>query len=830
MKVSVNWLREYLDFELPATDELVERIGAQLGAVEEVIDLSGKYQGAVLVKVVECAPLENSDHLNLCFIDDGGVVDGVARRDDGLVQVVCGAPNVAAGLTVVWLPPGSTVPSTYDTDPFVLEARELRGAVSNGMLASPKELALGDSHEGLLIIDGEYQPGASFAETFKLNDQIIDIENKMFTHRPDCFGQLGVAREVAGILGRPFVSPSEYLTPGVVEARDGELKLDVRNDVPELVPRFMAQVFENIAIGPSPIWMQAYLARVGVRPINNVVDITNYFMLLTGQPSHAYDYDKVASLSGGDGAHLVVRHPEKDEQLTLLSGKTITPRSEAIMIATDRQAIGVGGVMGGADTEVDANTKNIILEVATFDMYSVRRTSMAHGLFTDAVTRFNKGQSPLQNDRVMAMIADQLIKDAQAAPATLHDLNGVSDKSAVHAPVRVEAQFVNDRLGLNLTADDMATLLTNVEFAVQISDEALTVTAPFWRTDIEIAEDVVEEIGRLHGFDKLPLVLPHRDITPAPQNPLLKQKAAIRASLTKVGANELLTYSFVHGDLISKAAQKPEQAFKLSNALSPDLQYYRLSALPSLLDKVHGNIKAGHSQFALFELSKAHGTAHLNKDGLPLEFEDLDLVFASKQTQAGAAFYRAKAYLDVLAMDLGLALMYQPFDKDPDDPITDPYDLSRSAQVLVDNQVLGIVGEFKASVRRNFKLPAYSAGFSVSQQRLLQAGGQTASRYRSLPRFPKVEQDICLRVPADTSYKSLFDVVMDTLNNSKPADTTFSVGALDIFQREDDAAHKQITFRVSLVSHERTLTDQEMAKLLQQVAERAGSEVKAEQV
>ncbi|HEY1064347.1 MAG TPA: phenylalanine--tRNA ligase subunit beta, partial [Candidatus Saccharimonadales bacterium] len=601
MKVSVNWIRKYLDFDLPATDELVARIGAQLGEVEEVVDFGAKYRGAVLVNVVECSKLENSDHLQLCFIDDGGATENVTRREDGLVQVVCGAPNVAAGVTVVWLPPGVTVPSTYDTDPFVLEARELRGTVSNGMLASPKELALGDSHDGLLLLDGEHKPGTSLIEAFDLNDQIIDIENKMFTHRPDCFGQLGVAREVAGILGKPFTSPDEYLTPSSATATGG-LQLEVRNDVPELVPRFITETFENITIGPSPVCMQTYLVRAGIRPINNVVDITNYFMLLTGQPSHAYDYDKVAALSGGEGAVLVVRHPRKDEQLTLLSGKTITPRDEAIMIATDKQAIGLGGVMGGADTEVDASTKNIILEVATFDMYSIRRTSMAHGLFTDAVTRFNKGQSPLQNDRVAAMLRSQLMHDAGATPAGLHDLNTTGDATSVHPTVQVTPEFINARLGLSLSGEEMQQLLTNVEFTVGLEGSTLSVAAPFWRTDIETREDVVEEIGRLYGFDKLPLELPKRDITPAPEHPLLAQKSAIRDSLSRAGANEVLTYSFVHGNLIDKASQKREHAYKISNALSPDLQYYRLSALPSLLDKVHPNIKAGYDEFALFEL------------------------------------------------------------------------------------------------------------------------------------------------------------------------------------------------------------------------------------
>jgi phenylalanyl-tRNA synthetase beta chain len=316
MKVSRNWIQQYLDFDLPSNDELVKKIGAQLGAVEEVRDLSEQYKGIVIAKVVSCKPHPNADKLKLCLIDDGNTVASVERNTDGYVQVVCGAPNAAEGLFVAWLPPGATVPSTaHDQEPFRLEAREIRGEKSNGMLASAKELAIGDSHDGILILDVQYtseskkpatdvsfsealtnyittpniKPGDDFAKTYKLDDTIIEIENKMFTHRPDCFGMLGVAREIAGILGHEFRSPDIYRKPKTVPGEDTSKSLIIHNELPELVPRFVAQVFDNVRIGPSPVWMQTMLSRVGIRPISNIVDITNYFMVLTGQPLHAYD-------------------------------------------------------------------------------------------------------------------------------------------------------------------------------------------------------------------------------------------------------------------------------------------------------------------------------------------------------------------------------------------------------------------------------------------------------------------------------------------------------------------------------------------------------------
>ena len=283
MKVSLNSIRTvnkiYGSAGDPApngVDDLVEKIGAQLGAVEETIAYGERFKGVLVAKVVSCEDHPNADRLHVCKIDDGGKAEGLERDENGLVQVVCGAPNVREGLTVAWLPPGSTVPNTYDKDPFVLDARPLRGIVSNGMLASPKELSIGDSHEGIMELDTDAAPGTTFAEAYNLDgDVVIDMENKMFTHRPDCFGQLGIARELEGIQRRTFKSPDWYtLNPEVPGVETDELKLEVRNEIPELVPRFAAITMRGVAVKPSPIWLQITLSRVGIRPINNIVMLT----------------------------------------------------------------------------------------------------------------------------------------------------------------------------------------------------------------------------------------------------------------------------------------------------------------------------------------------------------------------------------------------------------------------------------------------------------------------------------------------------------------------------------------------------------------------------
>lgn len=832
MKVSLNWIKEYADVKL-SVDQIVEKIGAQLGATEEVKQIGLAYQHIVIVRVVECQKHPNADKLHVCKIDDSKVAKGVKREENGYVRVVCGAPNVRAGMLAAWLPPGAIVPSTYDKEQFKLEAREIRGVISNGMLASAHELGIGDDHSGIVEVE-DAKPGDDFAKTYKLDDTIIDIENKMFTHRPDCFGVLGVAREIAGITHKPFESPSWYKLPVKLSKESPTLPLKVKNELPGLVPRFTAVAIRLGHNGPSPLWMQSYLSRVGLRPINTAVDITNYFMYLTGQPLHAYDADKLQAVSNQQKAiSLETRLSRKGEKLKLLNGKEITFDNDAtILITSHGTPVGIGGVMGGAETEVDENTRSVVVECANFDMYAIRRTAMKYGLFTDAVTRFNKGQSSLQQDRVIARVAQDLAKLSQGSIAS-----GIIDKHASleqPKPVRVAPEFINERLGLKLTPKKMTELLENVEFKVlKAAGKQLAVSPPFWRTDIQIPEDVVEEVGRLHGYDRLPLELPRRDLAPAQKDPVLEFKSKIRDILSKAGANEALTYSFVHGDLMKKAGQDSKHAFQLNNALSPDLQYFRLSLTPSLLSLIHPNIKAGHDEFALFEIGKGHNKEHLEKDGLPKEVEKLALVVAADQKAAqkigGAPYYQAYVYLRQLAKVLNLRFAYQPFDKQPDYQTAKPYYSQRSAVVVetATGLEVGIIGEFSHSVAQALKLPAFAAGFELSTAKLLNlySGG---TRYQTIPHFPKVEQDMTLKLSSRVSYSQIFSQLSEKLRELKPDNTTANLTPLDIYQKAADTKH--FTWRLSIASYERTMTDHEVNKLLEALAAVAREQFKAERI
>src|SRR3990167_5485899 len=751
MKLSLNICQEFssVDLKTLSKDQLIEKINQQIGATEEVIDLGAQYQGVLVAKIVSCEKHPDADKLSLCKIDDGGANKQVARDASGYVQVVCGAPNAREGLIVAWIPPGVVVPSTVNKDPLTLEAREIRGQVSGGMLASESELDISGEHTGLLEInasdEGEEltRPGTEFKKLYGLDDLVFDIENKMFTHRPDLFGQLGLARELAGIQGLKFNSPTWYTEN--VKFKDAENSLVVENQIPKLCARYMAVALDGIKVGPSPTWLKSNLHRLGIRPINNVVDITNYMMILTGQPMHAFDADKISG-------KIIIRNPKKGEKMTLLDGKEITLDTGSILIADEQKPIALGGVMGAKNSEVSKSTTRIIVECANFDMFNIRRSSMHYGIFSDSVTRFTKGQSPRQCAAVLSQslgLFEQLTGGKQASD--------ICDEYVVPAkPANIDVKLVNESLGTDLSDTDVATILNNVEINVAAGGRGQQVQPPFWRTDLEIYQDIIEEVGRLYGFNKLPKSLPSRTTTPPITNKEVELKKNLRQALASFGANEVLTYNFVHGNLLTKAGQTPENSYKLRNALSPDLEYYRQTITPSLLDKVHPNIKSGHDEFALFEIGKSHNKVHSKKDEVPQELDMLAMVYANKKPAKtdGSAYFQARNYLDQLMASFGLTLEYKTVGDDMIFPVTAPFDFKRSALVTTKETktFIGIVGEYKQEVANGFKLPDVSAGFEIGTAHILEAlGKKTDSGYKPLGRYPSTTQDINTNVAGGIS-------------------------------------------------------------------------------
>ncbi len=836
MKLSLNWAQYYSNVDIKNIDKqtLLSKIGEQLGGIDEVVEWGQKFDGIVVAKVISCEKHENADKLSICLIDDGGVVEKVKRDKNGLVQVVCGAPNVAAGQLVAWIPPGATVPTTFDKDPLVLDARELRGVLSNGMLASASELGISNDHSGILVIDPaevgdkNIKRGTPFKNLYGLDDTIVDIENKMFTHRPDCFGILGLARELAGINHLSFKSPDWYDEFAQIESETKPLPLLVKNWSDKQVPRFCLSAVAGVQVKASPYFMQSALARVGIKPINNIVDVTNFVMHLTGQPIHAYDYDKVKGSK--ESAEIAVRLSKKGEELTLLGGKKLKLEDGAIVITDGTKPIGLAGIMGGAETEVDDSTKNIIIECGNFDMNLIRKTSMTYGLFTDASTRFTKGQSPRQNMAVLAYAVGEIKKYAggQVAGKTI-DL-----KARKFDPKQVlisDAKVVGGLLGLpGLTLPAIKHLLKNVEFTLSESSRGLMVEAPFWRTDIEIVEDIVEEVGRLYGYSQLPLALPVKAIDPAPANPNLEIKTKIRNILASAGANEVLTYSFIPGALLEASGQSARNTYHIKNALSPEVQYYRMSVVPSLLEKVHANIKQGYKEFGIFEMGAVHNRNIVDKEQLPQELSNLAFVI-TKNKIAGAPYYWAKHYLEFLLSRLNIFdLEFMPVGSQKSQRHSVSfYETNRSSYVSAGGQIIGVLGEPNQALVTRLKLPAATAMFEVDLAQL-----EALSRpiiYKSLNRFPSTEQDLCLKTEASVSYGELSAFVAKTIASlSKNHGYQYTLSAVDIYQKEAGGKDKQTTWRISLAHPSRTLTTTETNKLLDDVAAQAKLKLKAERI
>ena len=697
MLISLNWLKKYV--KIPVSDEeLIRLIGARLVEVEGVIDESHKYDGIKIVRVETAEKIEGT-HLTLCMVNDGSAE---------LTQVLCGAPNVREGMLAAWIAPGATVPASVHEDaPFVIGTRKMLGKYdSHGMLAAPDELDLGDLHDGIAEIDPEMaKPGDNFADVFELNDKILEIENKSLTHRPDTFGLIGFAREVAGILGQKFEEPevkAELKTTG-------DIKIEVDENV---CGRYTAVVLEKHGeIKKKYLSLQdAYLAKAGMRPIDPIVDATNYLMLLTGQPLHAFDYDKFVAVGGVKEPKIIVRLAKNGEKLTLLDGKDVELNENDIVITSNNVPVALAGAMGGASTMIDENTKNIILESATFSLYNLRKTQMAHGIFSEAITRFTKGQPAYQTLTVAGECAEML-KDGFKVVA-VSDCYPKPEKTPA---VEIATSEINGLLGTDYSNDLIKRTLANVSFEVS-GDANLKVTAPAWRTDIHIKEDITEEVGRLLGYDNIAPVLPkHGTATP---NKLFKLKTFSRKTLKEFGANEVLTYSFVSERILENAGLDTKNSYKIVNSISPELQLVRQSLIPSLLDKAHMNQKIPFDKFALFEMNKIYRKDWgMDEEDVPTEKMNIALVLAERKT-TGDAYYKAKLFVEKYLAKLNIEATFKPLKTKTAEAL--PFEPKRSAEVWVSNQYLGVVGEFKTAVKRNFKLADYLAGFELDLLAILE--------------------------------------------------------------------------------------------------------------
>ena len=825
MIISVNWLKKFVP-DLPEIDELSKLIGARLVEIESIEKLNEKYKDVVIARVISAKKVEGSDHLNLCKIDDGGKRDGVERDENGFIQVVCGAPNVREGLFVAWLPPKAIVPETFGGENFQLSARKLMGNMSNGMIASLRELGLGDEHDGILEISPEafengLQAGDSFAEKFELNDYLLEVENKSLTHRPDCFGIIGFAREVAGILGQKFIEPDfiKQSDFGFEVNNDKSITVDAQDS--EICERYTAAIFDvsDISKNPNLTIEKTYLLRSGMRPIDVITDLANELMLETGQPLHTFDFDKLVKINGSENVKMTVRKAFENEELELLDGRKIKMIQNDIVIATGENgenAVALAGAMGGKSTEIDENTTRILVESATFNLYNLRNTQMRHGIFSEAITRFTKGVPEMMSRKVLDLFSARLLALGGKSLSEIVDSKG--DFYYNKSEISVSKDKINQILGTNFSSEEIQKTLENVGILTK-NDNSETFVVPFWRNDLHIEEDLIEEVGRLNGYDNIKLQLPKRTFRAVKKAKIDLLQSKIREILVASGANEILTYTFVHGDLLKKAGQDPKNAYKIVNSISPELQYYRQTLTPSLLSKVNQNIRAGFSEFAIFEMNKiTEKTLGLNEENVPFEQKKLAFVYAKNKGEN--AFFEAKNYAEFLFKKLGLKVEFVKFDLSKS-PLSTEFEPKRSALIRVSNsegeKILGVIGEFKKKIQKALKLPESTAGFELDLGILLENTERTSVKIKDFSKFQSVERDISINVDESRQFAEIFDIFKDISSEFKGVE--IETLPIDIFNNGDGT--KNISIRFKITPFEKTLNGDEIRDIMQKIEEKA---------
>lgn len=820
MKVSLKWLRSYTPASLPAT-EIAHRLTM---AGLEVADVYSVGEGWDKVYVGEITALErhpNADRLQLVTVNWG---------EGRTIKVVTGATNIQVGDKVPLALVGATLLDTHLPTPELRELKpvKLRGIVSEGMVCSAKELGLGEDHAGIMILDRDSVPGTPLAA--ELGDVVFDID--VTPNRVDCFSVIGVAREVAALLNEPLQVPEPtYAADGPPTAS----AVEIRIIDPDLCPRYMAVAVLGVTIGQSPKWLRERLTAVGMRPINNVVDVTNYVMLEWGQPLHAFDYDKIAN------HQIIVRRAGDGETITLLDGSVRGLNSENLVIAGPNAAVALAGVMGGADSEVSSTTTNVLIESANFKPLSVRRTARGQKLLTEAAHRFERGL-PRELPAPALRRAIQLILEVAGGTAT----SGVVDvypRPSVPPEIFLTTAEVKRVLGIELSTDDIAALLRRVDCQVQHVDGGMRVVPPMQRTDLTIPADLCEEIARIMGYNEIPSTLPMGRPPEPTINSEWQWAEALRGTLTGLGLNEVMTYPLTSRERLGRligpqsaiagassfmAPPRVAQDFRppvdlaqavtarfapldvepveIINPLSSDSECLRTSLFGSLLETVRSNLRVADRDVLLFEIGRTY-IPRVND----LPDERRMLTVATGAYRSGTAwgsrvendFFWLKGIADAVLNRLAITgAAYRPLQHSI-------FHGARSAAIIVperDNLLLGVLGEVDPDIRSAFDIDQPSYLFSLD----LSVALSLATRQRKvqpIPKFPPVVQDLAVVVSSDVTAASIENLVRQT---GMPL--VKSVELFDLYQGPPIPAGKiSLAFRITYQALDRTLTDAEVA-------------------
>jgi phenylalanyl-tRNA synthetase beta chain len=793
MRVPLEWLAEYCDAGLPVA-ELEHRLTMTGTKVEAVHHHGvGAVERFVVGHVRDVQPHPNADRLRVCTVEVGEAEPA---------QIVCGAPNVAAGQIVAVARPGAVMP-----DGTELGRAKLRGVVSEGMILAEDELAIGTDHAGILVLDardGELPAGMPLARVLPIATDVFELE--VTPNRPDCLGIYGVAREVHAATGARLAAPpwaEDEGTPGEPEAAG------VRVECPDLCPRFTARVFEDVTIGPSPPRLKARLVAAGMRPINNVVDITNYVMLLCGQPMHAFDLDRVA------GGQLVVRRAREGEPVETLDGQVRTLDCEMVVIDDADGPTSIAGVMGGARSEVSPATTRVLMEAANWNGPNIKRTSTRLGLRSEASARFEKGLAPEQAMEGLIVATALMIGlcGARVAPGTI-DVGGAGPDPA-RLPLRTRR--VREVLGVEVPVERQQAILEALEFGVAPAPGGLEVTVPsFRRNDVYREIDLIEEVARIDGVERLPATLPaRRDAYGRLSRPQhLRRRAA--DALVGHGLYEVVGWSFTDPGLAERLRLLPDdprrRALALVNPLSEDLSRMRTTLLGSLLDIARYNVARGMPDLRLFEIGAVY-----RDDGerLPHEHRALGLLLCGRLAEPTwgapqpphADFFALKAVLEALAGavrldDLELRPAYEPF-----------LHPGRAAAVSGGGAELGWIGELHPLVARTWDLER-AAVAELDLDRLIGAA-RGIEDYEDLISFPVLRQDLAVVLDADVAAADVIATV-----RSAAGALLDDVRVFDVYTGPQvGEGRRSLALALAFRASDRTLSDEDVAPVRERIVE-----------
>ncbi len=717
MLILTSWLKEFVPFECPVTELAHELTMAGL----EVEGIESAWKGiekVIAVRIVSCASHPSEKHLRICSIDTGA----------SEVTVVCGAPNVKEGKIAALALPGTVLP-----DGNVVKEALVHDVRSRGMLCSAAELGIGDDASGIMYLNDDIRPGTPVIEVLGLEDQVLELG--ITPNRPDCLSVLGVAREVAALQDLSLTLPFK---PSVSQPEKLSDVVSITIEDSELCGRYVGAIIRGVKVGPAPSWITSRLAASGIRPINNIVDVTNYVMLETGQPLHAFDLNLL------DGKAIVVRCAKKGEKLTTLDGKERELQEDMLAICDASKPVAVAGVMGGANSEVSESTVDILLESAWFQPSQVRRTARRLKLSTEASYRFERGVDPSGTLRAMHRASELIF---QTAGGTLEAWRDECPKEFVPARVTLRTERAARLIGADITADRMDRYLSRLSFETAREDDRIKTVVPLFRPDITEEIDLVEEIARMHGFDNIPTTAPVASIITEELESYRDIESRVRQILASSGVNEIISYSFTSpADITALGFAQDDPRLKMvrvQNPLTEDQSVMRTSLVPSMLRTVSRNMARRNLDLRLFET----GTVFFDQghEKQPREEKRLACVITGKRLPESWAwpdetcdFFDLKGILEELLESLGIDYEVKP--QATDAPF---YIGGSSISILSGNTLIGTAGEIMPQVLKKFDISVPVYLFDLGLDEML-SSADFNRQFKKLPRYPSLELDIAI--------------------------------------------------------------------------------------